>query len=97
MSQALEKMEMPSMESAVTLRQAYLVMFEFLELQWTRLDKPDELGALLGNLALWDRSNGQGVPMDAAVFPEWLECAHRVLRDEQGGGYAGADISLLPE
>lgn len=85
------------MESAVTLRQAYLVMFEFLELQWTRLGKPDELGGLLGSLALWDDSNGRGDPMDAAVFPEWLECAHRVLRDEQGRGYAGADIRLLPE
>jgi hypothetical protein len=46
------KMEAPSMESAVTLRQAYLVMFEFLEREWQRLDKPDALGALLGNLAL---------------------------------------------
>jgi hypothetical protein len=45
-------MEAPSMESAVTLRQAYLVMFEFLEREWQRLDKPDALGALLGNLAL---------------------------------------------
>ncbi|MBW0449989.1 hypothetical protein EN871_20215 [bacterium M00.F.Ca.ET.228.01.1.1] len=76
------------MESAVTVRQAYLVMFEFLELQWTRLGEPDELGGLLGNLALWDKSNGRGDPIDAAVFLEWLECAHRVLRDEQGGGYA---------
>lgn len=85
------------MESAVTLRQAYLVMFEFLELQWTRLGKPDELGGLLSTLAMWDKSNGRGDPMDAVVFPEWLECASRVLRDEQGGGYAGADIRLLPE
>lgn len=90
-------MENPSMESAVTLRQAYLVMFEFLELQWNRLDKPDALGALLGNLVLWDKSNGQREPMDAAVFSEWLECAHRILQAEQGGGYAGADIRLSPE
>jgi hypothetical protein len=90
-------MEKPSMETAVTLRQAYLVMFEFLELQWTRLGKPDELGGLLGNLTLWDEPNGRGDPMDAAVFPEWLECAHRVLGGEQGGGYGGADVRLLPE
>ena len=85
------------METSVTLRQAYLVMFEFLELQWARLGKPDELGGLLGNLALWDKSSGRGDPMDAAVFPEWLECAHRVLGDERGRRYAGADIGLLPE
>lgn len=85
------------MDSAVTLRQAYLVMFEFLERKWERLDRPDALGALLGNLALWGESNGQGAPMDAAVFPEWLDCAHRVLGREQLGGYANADIKLSPE
>ena len=40
------------MESAVTLRQAYLVMFEFLELQWTRLGSPMNSEGLLGSLAL---------------------------------------------
>jgi len=43
-------MEKPSMESAVTLRQAYLVMFEFLEREGERLDRPEVLGALLGSL-----------------------------------------------
>ncbi|CAN0627469.1 conserved protein of unknown function [Burkholderia multivorans] len=85
------------MESAVTVRQAYLVMFEFLEREWERLDRPDLLGALLGNLALWGEPRGQGAPMDAAVFPEWIECAHRVLRDDELGGYANADIRLSPE
>ncbi|WP_042304120.1 hypothetical protein [Paraburkholderia kururiensis] len=84
------------MESAVTLRQAYLIMFEFFELQWKRLDKPDVMGALLSNLALWNETNGQGEPMDAGVLPEWLECARRVLEAEQAGGYAGADIRLSP-
>ncbi len=90
-------MERPSLETAVTLRQAYLTMFEFLEREWERLDRPDVLGALLGNLALWGEPNGQGAPMDAAVFPEWLECARRVLRDERSGGFANADIRLSPE
>ncbi|WP_155123250.1 MULTISPECIES: hypothetical protein [Burkholderia cepacia complex] len=84
-----------SMESTVTLRQAYLVMFEFLHREWLRLDKPDALGALVGNLALWDGSNGNGTPMDAAVFLEWLECANSVLEHERRGpGYTGADIRL---
>ena len=38
-------MEKLSLESAVTLRQAYLVMFEFLERQWEHLDRPEVLGA----------------------------------------------------
>lgn len=88
-------METPSMESTVTLRQAHLIMFQFLEREWHRLDKPDVLGALLGNLALWGEPNGKGTPMDGAVFPEWLECANNVLEHElQGPGYAGADIGL---
>lgn len=85
------------METVVTLRQAYLVMFEFLEREWECLDRPDALGALLGSLALWGEPNGRGTPMDGAVFPEWLECAHRVLRHDQFGGYANADINLSPE
>ncbi|WP_368711750.1 hypothetical protein [Paraburkholderia caribensis] len=90
-------MDKPSMEVVVTLRQAYLIMFEFLEREWTRLDRPDALGALLSNLALWGDPHGQGAPMDAAIFPEWLECAHRVLGDDELDGYANADIKLSPE
>lgn len=86
------------METPVTLRQAYLAMFEFLESQWERLDRPDELGALLSNLALWNEPNGRGVPMDAAIFPEWIECARRVLqKDGTTEGYTSADIKLPPE
>ncbi|TCW83921.1 hypothetical protein C5O80_12470 [Burkholderia sp. SRS-46] len=72
-------------------------MFEFLEQEWERLDRPDVLGALLGNLALWGDPNGHGTPMDAAVFSEWLECAHHVLECDQAGGYTNADIKLSPE
>lgn len=72
-------------------------MFEFLEREWERLDRPDVLGALLGNLALWGEQNGRGTPMDAAVFPEWLECAHHVLDHDLFGGYVNADIKLSPE
>lgn len=35
--------------------------------------------------------------MDAAVSPEWLECAHSVIGDDVLGGYTSADISLSPE
>lgn len=90
-------MDSPSMETPVTLRQAYLIMFDFLEREWERLGRSDELGALLSSLSLWAEPNGKGVPMDAAIFPEWIECARRVLQSEQtSDGYPNADIRLLP-
>lgn len=91
-------MNHPSLETLVTLRQAYLTMFEFLEREWERLGRPDELGGLLGNLALWNGPNGKGVPMDAAIFPEWIECARCVLQtDGTTDGYTNADIKLTSE
>jgi len=79
------------------LRQAYLVMFEYLEREQERLDGPEAPGAYLSNLALSGERNGQGSPIDAAVFPAWLACAHRVLQRDQLGGHASAGIRLSPE
>ncbi|AJP58103.1 hypothetical protein UC34_16265 [Pandoraea vervacti] len=91
-------MDDPSMETPVTLRQAYLIMFDFLESEWEKSGHPDELGALLGSLSLWNEPNGQGVPMDAAIFPQWIDCARRVLqRDQSSVGYTNADVKLLPK
>lgn len=65
-------MEKPSIDSTVMLRQAYLVMFEYLEREQERLDGPEAPGAFLSNLALSGERNGQGSPIDAAVFPAWV-------------------------
>lgn len=82
-----------SLDSIVSLKQAYLIMFDYLEAHYERTGKPDEIGALLGKLALWDGPNGKE-PMDGAVFPDWLESATKVLKQEASGGYEDANIRL---
>ena len=83
------------MESKVTLKEAYLIMFDYLDKHWEETGKPDDLGALLGELSLWDTKVGKE-PMDGAVFPQWLKCAKIVLEQEQtSGGYRNADIKLV--
>jgi hypothetical protein len=86
-------MEQISMDTKVTLKQAYMVMFDFLEGFYERNGKPEEIGGLLGQLALWDSSNGKE-PMDGAVFPDWLKSASKVLTEEESGGYHNIDIQL---
>jgi len=89
---------LPMMEQEVTLKQAYLTMFltmfVYLEQRWSRLGKPDELGALLGELALWNNSSGNTASMDGAVFTDWLEAASTVLHVENQSGFGGANTHL---
>ena len=83
-----------SMESTVSVKQAYLIMFEFLNKEWelSGSSKTDQLGGILSNLSLWETEGGGSEPMDSAVFPQWLECASNVLKSKEG--YDGADIKL---
>ncbi|RUL69011.1 hypothetical protein [Dyella choica] len=84
-----------SMETKVTLRQAFLIMHAYLSLHYELRDKPAPLGAMLGDLSLWDTESGGKEPMDGAVFPDWLDCARAVMTAEVSPeGYRGADISL---
>jgi hypothetical protein len=83
----------PTMESTLTVKQAYLVMFEFLEREY-KLDPSSDLGGLLGSLSLWETTSGTKEPMDGAVFPQWLECAELILNADS---YQGADILLNGE
>jgi len=86
---------LPSLDTKVTLREAYLVMFEYLKSYWKSTGKPGEIGSLLGELSLWDTESGGKEPMDGAVFSRWLECVQVVL-DAEGTkeGYRGADILI---
>ncbi len=84
-----------SMDDNLSVKQAYLVMFAFLERQWESLGRPEDLGVLLGELALWETSSGAREPMDRAVFPSWLDCVRTVLEAEFGpGGFGGANVAL---
>jgi hypothetical protein len=89
----LFSMKQLTMDSQVSLKHAYLIMFDYLEGFYERNGKPDELGNLLGQLALWDSADGKE-PMDAAVFPDWLDSAQRVISNESEGGYFDANIKL---
>ena len=81
-------------DSHITVKQAYLTMFEYLDRYWNERQKPDELAGILGSLQLWDSAEGKK-PMDSSIFPEWLDCVKRVVSDESSGeGYRKADIHL---
>jgi len=82
------------METQVSLKQAYLIMFAFLQKEWELAgeSKTDQLGGILSNLSLWETESGGKEPMDGAVFPQWVECAELVLNVTPD--YAGADILL---
>ncbi|MGI8821268.1 MAG: hypothetical protein ACR2ID_10440 [Chthoniobacterales bacterium] len=84
-----------SFETEVTFREAYLVMFDYLQRYWESRGQPEEIGLLLTNLSLWDTESGGKEPMDAEVLPRWLASAKRVLDAEATDkGYRGADILL---
>jgi len=73
-----------TMDTKVSLKQAYQVMFEFLDKEWQLMgkSKTDQLGGILGNLSLWETESGNKEPMDGAVFPQWLESAETVLSND---------------
>ena len=86
-------MEQLTFNSKLSLRQAYLVMFDYLEKYYERNGKPDEIAVLLGQLSLWDSAEGK-VPIDGAVLHDWLESAKKVLDAEGTGGYNKANIEI---
>lgn len=82
-------------DSKVTLKEAYLIMFDYLDKYWERTGKPDDIGKLLGELSLSDKAKGKE-PMDPAVISDWFYSAKNVLEEEQtADGYRYADIKFL--
>jgi hypothetical protein len=70
-------------------------MHAYLEQHWESVGRPDAIGALLGEISLWETESGGKGPMDGAVFPAWLRCADLVLRAEATSeGLCGADVLL---
>jgi hypothetical protein len=66
------------MSEHITLLQAYKSMFQFLENYYFQMDKPDQLGSLLGELQLL----GDERPADPAAWDDWLEAVQKVLEAE---------------
>lgn len=74
--------ENPTLDTKVTLPEAYLIMFDFLEDHWKRTGKPGAIGGLLGGLSLLNDKQ----PSDPASYQCWLRSAKTVLKSEQTGG-----------
>jgi hypothetical protein len=84
-----------SFDTRVTLKEAYLIMFEYLRKDYELgYQEGGEMGGMLGQLSLSYSAEGTQ-PMDGAVFPDFLEAAKTVLEAEQtSSGYRVADIKL---
>ena len=84
-------MEKLTLENKVTLKEAYLIMFDYLDKYWERTGKPDDIGGLLGELSLCEKE-----PMDPAAFYDWLDSAKIVLEQAHiSEGYRNADIKFI--
>ena len=75
----------------LSVRTAYLAMFEFLSRYWDR-GHAEEIGALLGALSLLP----DGHSADAALYQDFEESVKEVLRGEAAGGYLPANLKLNP-
>ena len=88
------EMDKTNFDTKITVKQAYLSMFEYLDNWWTENGQPDAVGDLLSQLQLWDSDDGKK-PIDAAIFPQWIKCITKVLDEEDSpDGYQNAYINL---
>lgn len=72
--------------NSLTLKEAYLAMFEFIVELYQRTNS-DELGSLLGDLSLLP----DGSTADPAAWLDWLRCVEKA----RGGG-VDADLVITP-
>ncbi|MFK8031986.1 MAG: hypothetical protein AB8G18_17280 [Gammaproteobacteria bacterium] len=63
-------------DETLTVKQAYLAMYSFLENYYT-VTKSDEIGGLLGSMSLLS----DGVTADPAISQEWQEAVAKVKED----------------
>ncbi|MDB5311433.1 MAG: hypothetical protein JWO38_5635 [Gemmataceae bacterium] len=65
------------MDEQISVRQAYLAMYSFLEELYTKYEF-DQFGSILGGMSLL----ADGSPADQAVWADWLKAVERV-REQQ--------------
>jgi hypothetical protein len=70
---------MTTMTERLTLKQAYLAMYLFLETEYERVPS-DEIGGLLGSLQL----TVDGMPMDPGAWQDWLDAVAKLSGLEGG-------------
>ena len=66
------------MKENLTFLEAYKAMYVFLDSYYFQMNKPDEIGALLGDL----RILLDGKPVDPAAWDDWLVAVQKVLDDK---------------
>lgn len=71
--------DMTTIPERLTLKQAYLAMFIFLDKEYERVPS-DELGGLLGSLQLTVNS----MPMDPGAWEDWLDAVQKLSGLEDG-------------
>ena len=59
-------------DESLSAKRSYIAMLYFLENYYAQTGS-DEIGALLGSLSL----NADEMPMDAAMWQEWLGCVEK--------------------
>jgi len=80
---------MAKLEESLTVRQAYLAMFEYLR-QYYERGQSDEIGAMLGALSLLS----DGGSVDPATLDDFLHSVDVVLQEEGKGGYSAISLEL---
>ncbi len=64
------------MTDPLSIRQAYMAMFRFLESYYDRTHA-DDVGALLGGMAI----DEDGEPMDPAAWSDWLDAVRQTAAE----------------
>jgi hypothetical protein len=78
-------------DDQITVKQAYLSMFEYLSRYYDR-GLSDEIGIMLGGLSLLQ----DGGSADPAAWEDFLESASAVAEAEISGGYDAVRLRLRP-
>jgi hypothetical protein len=66
------------MDEKITLKQAYIAMFEFLKDYYYRVGQPNILGSFLSDLQFLE----DGKTADPASWEDWLQVVKKVKEDK---------------
>ena len=80
---------MAKLTQEITVRQAYLAMFEYLR-RYNERSQSDEIGGLLGGLSLL----ADGGSADPAALRDFLDSIDAVRQEEGRNGYGDAGLKL---
>jgi hypothetical protein len=72
-------------ETNLTVQDAYLALFKFLESFWIRDGRPDDS---LAKLLSWAQpvAAAKGCPTDPAMWGDWLSAIQQVSTKDNGAG-----------